>query len=200
MIKLHYRVFAFILLLCTAAVLRAQDADPHQADRAQLRELMGEIESAINNHDLAKIKSHIHPDAIITFQDAKVARGVGALEEYFEDKLGGESAVLKGFSTEADVDAPATFYDNVAVAYGHSNDKFVFATGNEIKLVSRWTATLRKEAGQWSVIALHFSANMFDNPLLNAAKQKLVLFSLLAFILGLIAAFGAQKLLCKRQR
>ena len=77
--------------------------------------------------------------------------------------------------------------------------KFVFATGNEFELTSRWTATVRKEGGRWSVIALHFSTNMFDNPLLNTAKNQLMLFSGIAFLLGLLVMFLIAKFILKKR-
>jgi hypothetical protein len=179
----------FFLLLCNNYSSNAQSVDLHSADRQQLLNLLSEVEEAINNKDIEQIKKHIHPKAFITFQDAKVAHGVENIQVYFEDKLGGSSAILKSFKTKASVDAPAEFYGDTASAFGHTIDHFEFATGNSFELKSQWSAALFKQNGQWLLTSLHFSANMFNNPLLNTAKDKLMLFSFIAFVAGLFLMF-----------
>lgn len=191
--------YVLIVCLLCSNFAAAQEDEAFAAEREQLLSLLEKVETAINNKDLNSIKDSIDPQAIITFHDAKVAKGVSALEDYFEEKLGGSSAVLKDFSTTATVDAPAVFYDgNIAIAYGHSVDNFVFATGNEFELTSRWTVTLRKDQADWKVVALHFSVNMFDNPLLNTAKNNFMAFAIIALILGMLIAFVVARLIYKK--
>lgn len=161
----------------------------HAADRKLLLAMLAGVEDGLNRRDIAAVKEFLHPDAVVTFQDATVAKGVDALEGYYNEKFGGASAVLDSFSTKAAVDAPAVFVGNLAVAHGHTNDRFVFAGGKEFNLDSRWTATLRKDEGRWSVMALHFSTDLFDNPLLNMATGKLKMVGAIALGVGLL--FGA---------
>lgn len=168
----------------------APDTD-HAGDRKLLLAMLAGVEAGLNRRDIAAVKEYLHPDAVVTFQDATVAKGLDALEGYYNEKFGGASAVLDSFSTQAAVDAPAVFVGNLAVAHGHTKDRFVFAGGKEFHLDSRWTATLRKDDGRWSIMALHFSANLFDNPLLNMATGKLKMVGAIALGLGLLlGAFG----------
>ncbi len=177
------------LLLLSQFTAQAQSEDGHATDRAQLLALKDTIEQAINQQDLATIKQHLHDEAVVVFHDTEVAQGKAALQAYYDAKLGGSSAVLSGFSTQAFVDAPAQFYGQTAQAYGHTIDQFKFVTGHEFELKSRWSASLEKQNNQWLVTRIHFSANMFDNPLLNTAKDQLLLFTALAFLAGLVLMF-----------
>ena len=191
-------VFLLMLLLCNSYSSNAQSVDQHAADRQQLLTLLNEVENAINNKDIDQIKKNIHPNAFITFQDSNVAHGIEDIQVYFKEKVGGSTAILKSFSTKAFVDAPAEFYGDTATAFGHTIDQFEFATGNAFELQSQWSAALYKQNGQWLLTSLHFSANMFDNPLLNTAKDKLILFTLIAFFIGLFLMFFLAKYWFKR--
>lgn len=186
------------LLLFSLCSAQAQTEDRHAADRQQLLALKDTIEQAINQQDLATIKQHLHDDVVVVFHDTEVAEGKAALQAYYDAKLGGSSAVLESFSTQAFVDAPAQFYDQTAQAHGHTIDQFKFVTGHEFELKSRWSASLEKQNNQWLVTSIHFSANMFDNPLLNTAKEQLLLFTLLAFLAGLLVMFLLNRFLFKK--
>jgi ketosteroid isomerase-like protein len=170
----------------------------HAADRKQLLAMLAGVEEGLNRRDIESVKKYLHPDAVVTFQDAKVVKGIAALAGYYNEKFGGPSAVLKSFSTQAAVDAPAVFFGDVAVAHGHTNDRFVFAGGKEFNLDSRWTATLRKDGGRWSVMALHFSADLFDNPLLNMATGKLKMVGAIALVLGLLVGAAGMRLAIRK--
>lgn len=170
----------------------------HAADRKQLLAMLSGVVDGLNQRDIAAIKKYLHPEAVVTFQDAKVAKGIDALEGYYNEKFGGPSAVLDSFSTKAAVDAPAIFVGDMAVAHGHTNDRFVFAGGKEFNLASKWTATLRKDDGRWSVLALHFSANLFDNPLLNMATGKIMIVGAIALVLGLLLGALGMKLVSRK--
>jgi hypothetical protein len=53
-------------------------------------------------------------------------------------------------------------------------------------MTSRWTATLVKENGHWLLASYHVSANLLDNPLINAAKSGLYLAAGVALAAGLV--------------
>lgn len=193
------RLITLLFSLVITLPIAAQEVDKREGDRQQLLSVLSAVEDALNQQDFEAVKAFVHPDATVTFHDAEVAQGVEGLEAYFNDKLGGSSAVLKSFSTKAQVDAPATFYDDIAIAYGRTADQFVFATGNEFQLESRWTATVRKEQGDWKILAVHFSVNMFDNPLLNTAKDRMLTVALIAFFLGLLLMYLIYRFALKRK-
>lgn len=175
-----------------------EQSEEREADRTQLLAILDQVEIALNSRDIQKLKAFVSKDTVVTFHDTKVVRGPEQLETYYMEKLGGANAILKNYSTQAEVDAPAIFYDNVAVAYGHSVDQYEFATGNTFDMTSRWTVTLRKVDGNWQILSLHFSANVFNNPLVAAVTNKLITLTVIAFGVGLLVMFALMKLLSKR--
>jgi len=55
----------------------------------------------------------------------------------------------------------------------------------------RWTADLVREAGRWKIAAVHYSGNLFDNPLLDAARTASWLAGGIASAVGLGLGFIA---------
>jgi hypothetical protein len=88
--------------------------------------------------------------------------------------VGGEHAILKRYLTRAKVGAPARFHGEVAVADGSAADEFYPNARGVFRLDSRWSATMVKNAGQWKIVALHLSSNVFNNPLLDELKADIV--------------------------
>jgi ketosteroid isomerase-like protein len=177
-----------LLCLCTFLVIStaAFSADDHQADRAQLLETLALVEKAINNQDIDSLIPLLDNNAVLIYQDAQVARGTDEMRAYYQTMLGKTNAILKSYTTKAKVGAPARFYGNIAVADGSSKDTIVFINGSELMIDTRWSVTLVKQANQWKVIQLHFSGSLFDNPLLDAAKNKLWIAAIIAGIAGLL--------------
>jgi len=54
---------------------------------------------------------------------------------------------------------------------GSATEHFKLSNGMTFDLPAQWSATLVKEDGKWLIASLHASDNLFDNPLLNAAKR-----------------------------
>ncbi|MEH2022827.1 hypothetical protein [Nostoc sp.] len=49
--------------------------------------------------------------------------------------------------------------------------KLSFKDGKAADMALRWTAVLQKLQDKWTIQSLHFSSNLLDNPVLNAAQQ-----------------------------
>lgn len=175
-----------LFILTMLVVCPAQAENNHEAERAELRALLVAIEEAINRQDIKTLETVMHDDVVVTFLNGEVARGVPAVRTYFEEKLGGSAAILKSYKTKTSIGNPAKFYGNTAIADGSTKDEFVFADGSTMTVDTLWTATLAKQEKRWKVVQLHFSTNIFDNALLNAAKQSITLFATIASIIGLI--------------
>ena len=78
------------------------------------------------------------------------------------------------------------FHGNTAVAYGTSVENYKLAGGLEFTLDGRWSTTLQKTDNRWQVVALHFSSNLFDNPLLNNAGRTTRIAATIAFLVGAV--------------
>ena len=148
----------------------AQD-DPRQADRDAMLVILSSIEQALNDRDLTSALQHLDENVIITYQDSTVTRGPEGAAEYYKRMMDGAAAIVEEFNTVATVGAPAIFHGDTAIAYGTQIDTYVLARGLTFTLNANWSTALQKRDGQWSVIALHFSTDLFDNPMLNTAKR-----------------------------
>ena len=180
-------IFAVFLLFAGSA--RTADApalDPaaeRAEDRKELRLLLGKMEKAISDLDIEATLQMMTPTAVVTWQNAEVSRGTDAIRAYHQRMIGGVSAKVKKFSTKATLGGSAIFYGDSAIAYGTEVDTYELADGLSFSLHANWSTTVVKTDGQWKVAALHFSTNLFDNPLLNNAK-KMVWIAALAALLG----------------
>ncbi len=174
-----------LFLSFIAAPSLAQD-DARQADRDAMLVILGGIEKALNDRDISAALEYMDENVIITFQDATVTQGPAAAEEYYNRMMEGAANIVDEFSTVADVSAPAIFHGDTAVAHGTNIDTYVLARGLEFTLNANWSTTLQKRDDQWVVVALHFSTDLFDNPLLNNALRMNKIMGAGGVIVGLL--------------
>lgn len=78
----------------------------------------------------------------------------------------GPERILSKYTTVAKLGAHARFFGEVAVADGTLQDSFSPLARKPFTLSSNWTSTSAKINGQWKVVALHLSSNVFTNNLL----------------------------------
>jgi len=150
----------------------AADADPHTEDRKELIKVFREIEASINAQSVDRMVTQMAPQATVTWLNGEVSRGHDQIKEYYNKMVKGEKRILDKYTTAAKVAAPAKFFGNgeVAVADGTTEDEFFPVSRGPFRLSSNWTATCAKIDGQWKVVALHLSSNVFTNPLIDEAK------------------------------
>jgi len=180
------RMTALLLALYGPLQVQAQAADSLDAERTVLREKLALIETALNEGAFEKILPLLDENVVIVFLNGEVVRGIDQVRAYFEKTLGSSSPILSDYSTRAQVGAPARFIGDMALADGSTEDVFLFANGSDLVVESKWTVTLQKQDGDWKILQLHFSSNLFDNPLVNSAKNNLMLFALGAGVAGLV--------------
>ncbi len=137
----------------------------------ELRKLKTEITAAANRKDYAALLNHLHPNVVVTWQDAQVCRGRAQVEAYLHRMADGPSAVVESFQMNPTVDELTILYGDTGVAFGGSADEFKLKSHLQFTQKSRWTATMVKYEGRWVVASLHASVDVFDNPLLAAAKK-----------------------------
>ena len=165
-------MFAALLFPLAVARAMAADADPHAEDRKELLKVFREIEASINAQSVDRMVTQMAPDATVTWLNGEVSRGHDEIKGYYNKMVRGEKRILDKYTTAAKVAAPAMFYGNgdVAVADGTTEDEFFPVARGPFRLSSNWTATCAKTDGQWKVVALHLSSNVFTNPLMDEAK------------------------------
>ena len=165
------RTLIFALFLLPLTMARAAD-DPHAEDRKELLKVFREIEAAINAQSVDRMVMQMAPDATVTWLNGEVSRGHAEIKGYYERMVKGEKRILDKYTTTAKVSAPARFFGGgeVAVADGTTEDEFFPVARGPFRLSSNWTSTSAKIDGQWKVVGLHLSSNVFTNPLMDEAK------------------------------
>jgi hypothetical protein len=184
---------AFIFLAAIAALMSrgtfAADTDPHAEDRKQLLHLMAEVETGINEQNIDRMLAQMGDNATVTWLNAEVSRGKADIKAYYQRMVGGEGAILKKYLTKAKLGAPAKFYGDIAVADGTTADEFFPWKRGVFKFDSNWSGTMAKVDGQWKLVSLHLSTNVFNNPLLDEYQAMLWYTGLGAFGAGLVLMF-----------
>ena len=157
----------FVLALLSVVAAHAADPDPHAEDRKELLKVFREIEASINAQDVDRMVQQMAPNATVTWLNGEVSRGHAEIKAYYDRMVKGEKRILDKYTTAAKVAAPARFFGDVAVADGTTEDEFFPVARGPFRLSSRWTSTSAKIDGQWKVVGLHLSSNVFTNPLMD---------------------------------
>lgn len=179
-------LMTLLTILSLAGTGARAEQDAHAADRQALRSMLTEIETALNARSLEPVLGYLDPQVVITYQNAEVSRGHAEAMAYFKRMMEGAGSIVKTFQTRAEVAAPAVFHGDTAVAYGSTNDHYELRGGLDFTLNGLWSTTLQKQDGTWKVLAIHFSSNLFDNPLLNLAKRMNWAWAVGGFVAGLL--------------
>ena len=164
----------FFLIACGQAA--AADPEPYADDRAALIKVFREIEASINAGDADRMVAQMHPSATVTWLNAEVSRGHDEIKAYYNRMVKGPERILDKYTTKAEVAAHARFFGNgtVAVADGTTEDDFYPVARDHFHLSSRWTSTSAKIDGQWKVVGMHLSSNVFTNDLIAEAKRAAI--------------------------
>ena len=168
-------------LLIVAGLLGALPAAAQTppADRAQLEAIHNELRAvkdrmvqAVNAKNSAALLAEVTPDVAFTAINNDTVVGIDKVKAYYDKMLSGSSRFLNDFSMTAEADDLSRLYANntVAVATGRADATLDLRGGSAMKytLPLRWTATMSRANGPWKLAAIHFSADLSDNPYLTA--------------------------------
>jgi len=171
----------------TAQPAPAPAPEPNAEIHNALRGLRDRLMAAVNKRDIDAMLAEMHPNVVVTWQNAEVSRGREGVKAYLQRMLSGSNAIVRGYHSSVTVDELTTLYGtNTGVAYGSSVDTFDLASGLKFTLHGRWSATLVQENGRWWLASVHASSNLFDNPLLNGAKRSLMIGIIVSAVLALL--------------
>ncbi len=179
-------VLAASTLLQASAI--ADPADPRAADRQALIKVFQEIEAGINDQNIDRMVAQMTPDATVTWLNGDVSRGHDEIRAYYQRMVKGPDRILNKYTTAAKLGAHARFFGDVAVADGTMQDAFFPVARKPFTLSSNWTSTSAKINGEWKVVSLHLSANVFNNNLLDEAKSAAKLAAAGGALGGLVLA------------
>ena len=163
----------------------------------ELRALKDRAVKAVNAKDEAALLKELSPAVLFTAMNNERVSGIEAVKAYHQKMMVGASRIVKEMSITAVADDLTTLHSGgtAGVVTGTSNADFKLMAGLEFNVPLRWTATVIRTDNTWRIAGLHFSANMFDNPLMAAGGSLRFWLLLLGIPLALIAgyAFGRRR-------
>jgi hypothetical protein len=152
-------------------------ADPAQlaAIHTELRAVKDRLVQAINTKNSTALMADVTPDIAFTAINNDTVVGIDKVKAYYDKMLTGSSRFLNDFSMSAEADDLSRLYANntMAVSTGRADLMLDLRGGSGMKytLPVRWTATLSRSNGPWKLAAIHFSADVSDNPYLTALSS-----------------------------
>jgi uncharacterized protein (TIGR02246 family) len=149
------------------------------------------METALNARDLDTIVRNVDPNVVFTTMNGDVCRGPQQIRAYFARMLTAPGHIVKDVKVAFEVDQVTTLYGgDTGVAYGSSRDHYDLMDGKTFDIRGRWTCTMVKNGDRWVVAAFHYSANVFDNPILDRYKTAIwqtgAAAAAVALVLGLL--------------
>jgi len=181
----------FIMSLTTFTQPAAlPDSDPHAEDRKALLRIFSEVEASINEQSLERMVKQMDPAGTVVWANGEVSRGAAEVLAYYDRMVKGSGRILTKYTTKAALHGHARFLGNdVAVADGTMEDEFTPVIRGPFSLSGKWTTTIARINGEWKVIHLHLSANVFNNVLLDEAKSALLYTGGGALLAGVLAGW-----------
>lgn len=163
-----------------------------------LRAMKDRLVAALNAKNIDALLADLHSQARVTTMDSQLSKGHEGVRAYYAKMMTGSSKLVEEMALKSQPDDLSILYADgkVAVTTGTAEAHFRLAGGKEMDVPLRWTATSVNTDGQWKVASAQFAANMFDNPVQNAAQGMLTYVGAGAGLLGLILGW----LLGRRKR
>ncbi|MGB8814400.1 MAG: nuclear transport factor 2 family protein [Paracoccaceae bacterium] len=183
-----------LILSLTAPPAAAQDEAIHD----EIRAMRDRAIAAFTARDQTALLAELADAVSFTAMNNEVVQGKPAITAYYAKMMDGASGLITDISVDFQTDALATLYagNAAAVATGTADAAFKMRAGLEFQLPLRWSATLSHDTGAWKIASMHFSANIFDNPLDSGLRQYLWLMLAAAGLVGLVLGM----LIARRRR
>jgi ketosteroid isomerase-like protein len=180
-------------LAVAPAIALAQQQPSDEALHAELRALKDRAVAAVNKRDADALMRELDSNVAFTAMNNEVVHGIAEAKAYYQKMLVGAARIVQDMSLTAEPDRPADIYANgtMAVATGNSNAHFKLAAGPEFDVPLRWSATLRRANDRWAIAGMHFSANMFENPMLSAVERSIKWIAIGTGVVAILVGFFA---------
>ena len=178
-------VSLFLLLLSTMTI-----AEENHADHEALRALLQGATTAVNQQNFKDLSQFFHPQLRVTTVNQDSIIKPEALEPFFRSWVG-EDQYLKTMSINLEADELTEFYgegsSRFGIVRGQGTEDYALTDGRQLKLDTRWTATVSKDdEGKWKILALHLGTNFYKNPIVSGLQSSIKLYTLIGLISGLV--------------
>jgi ketosteroid isomerase-like protein len=189
----RWHCVSMALVLCLSARLAAQtppttavNDSAALATHQALRDLKVRLVAAVNARDTDALVKDLHPQIWFTAMNNETFHGISGAQQYWARMMVGASRVVDSLSLTADTDSLSVLLPNgSALSTGTSIAHFKLKTGTQFDVPLRWSATLVNTAGAWQVANIHFSANVFENPVSGSVTRVAMPLVALAGVFGI---------------
>lgn len=168
-----------------------------EAIHEELRALRDRLVEGVNAKSPEAIIADVDEDILFTAMNNEVVHGKDEARAYYEKMLVGSQRIVEDMSLSVEVDDLSTLLadGDVAVAAGSSVAHFDMMVGDSFEVPLRWTATLNRTDDGWKVAAIHFSANIFDNPVSGGFQTFAYIVGGIMLLIGLLLGwlFGRRR-------
>ena len=121
--------------------------------------------------DMEALLKFVHPDCLLTAMNGQSARGKQGILEYFNRHMINKDHSIAKVQHEFEADHLSILLSpDIAINRGTAMGTYSFTDGAEFVVNCRWTATMARKDGAWTVIAFQFGPSIFDNPVVDALK------------------------------
>ena len=186
------RIRAFLLALAvaiagTAAAQKPAPVEDRKADHDALRTLLTKSAEALSTRNLDAISELAHPAFTVITVDNQKLVGLDAVKKYYAGLFDGPKAILARMDVKPVADELTRFVSPTSgVVYGESDDTYFFRDGDVRAMKTRWSAVVQKDGDAWKLVNVHFSSNLLDNPMLDAAQAQVKRTATFTGFIGLI--------------
>ena len=132
------RISALGVTLCLATIpLQSQGTpqaaapSPLEKTHEELRALRDGLIKATNDSNIDALLGYLHPNVVVTWQNAEVSRGREGVRAYLTRMTSGANRIVNRFQTNPGVDELTILYGgDTGIAFGSSNDHFELVSGH----------------------------------------------------------------------
>ncbi|MFZ2099460.1 MAG: nuclear transport factor 2 family protein [Oricola sp.] len=171
----------------------AQDLTARQTETIhnELRALRDRAVAALQARDTDALMAELTEDIAFTAMNNEVVHGKQAAIEYYLRMMNGAASLVEDMSVTIEPDILSNLHvgGQSAVSTGDSIAYFKIRGGLEFTAPLRWTANLVHQDDGWKVASVHFSSNIFDNPVSAGISKYLWLILAAAGIAGLVIGY-----------
>jgi hypothetical protein len=161
-------LYAFLFVVLAGSPGFAQEKN--KADHEALRALMKKCTDAMNANKLSDLDGSVDSTfTAITVNHKKL--NFSEFKSEWAKLMTGDKAVLKKVDIKPTAAGLTEFLSpTVGVCHGVSVDTYTFTDGDVRTMTIMWTAVVRRVGQQWKLAAVHCSADLLNNPVLEASK------------------------------
>lgn len=196
----NFHALGLAALFCIAPWVSAEE--PDHAIHEELRGVLREVQSAINNGQYDKMLPYLAPNVEATSVTQEVMSSRADVSKYFQTWFGPAGYMRKMTMTlDADKLTELSPDKRFGLVRGKALEHYEAKDGDIFDFDTRWTGVMAVgDDGKWRLRAIHFGTSHLDNPVLTKVRRTLVRDGIIASITALLVGLALGWWLGRRRR